>query len=48
MGGGLYNDGRTTFSRVTIKGNRAPVGPELFNARGATLLWRRSPASVRG
>jgi parallel beta-helix repeat protein len=47
VGGGLYNDGHTTLSAVTIKGNRAHVGARLFNTRGATLLWRRSPAASR-
>jgi hypothetical protein len=47
-GGGLFNDGRTTLRAVSIKGNRAHVGPGLFNTRGATLLWRRSPAASRG
>jgi hypothetical protein len=44
MGGGLYNDGRTTFSRVLIDDNHATVGPEVFNTRAATVLWRRSRA----
>jgi hypothetical protein len=44
MGGGIYNDGRTTFSGVSIDNNHARIGPELFNTRAATLLWRRSPA----
>jgi hypothetical protein len=48
VGGGLFNEGRTTLRAVSIKGNRAHVGPGLFNTRGATLLWRRSPAQSRG
>jgi hypothetical protein len=44
MGGGLYNDGRTTFSRVLIDDNHATVGPDVFNTRAATVLWRRSRA----
>jgi hypothetical protein len=43
VGGGLFNDGRTTLRAVSIKGNRAHVGPGLLNTRAATLLWRRSP-----
>jgi hypothetical protein len=44
MGGGLYSDGRTTFSRVLIDDNHATVGPDVFNTRAATILWRRSRA----
>jgi CSLREA domain-containing protein len=47
VGGGVFNDGRTTLSAVSFKGNRAHVGPGTFNARGAMLLWRRSPATIR-
>jgi hypothetical protein len=43
MGGGLYNDGRTSFSRVLIEGNHATICPQVFNTRAATLLGRRSP-----
>ena len=47
VGGGLFNDGRTTLRAVSIKGNRAHVGSGMFNTRGATLIWRRSPAAIR-
>jgi hypothetical protein len=47
VGGGLFNNGRTTLSSVLIKGNRAHVGCGMFNTRGATLVWRRSPAALR-
>jgi hypothetical protein len=45
VGGGLFNDGRTSMSNVLIKGNRARVGPGLFNTRRATLTWRRYPGA---
>ncbi len=43
VGGGLFNDGRTSMRGVVIKGNHARVGPGMFNTRSAALSWGRSP-----
>ena len=48
VGGGLFNEGRTTLSGVTIKNNRALIGGNVFNTTRATLHWDRLRAGHQG